>query len=72
MRKAAAVLFAAGALCIFGAPDIWAAPSNTCARERTACLGANVQTGSFGAQYVPPAATERCNAAYQSCLRGGR
>lgn len=72
MRKIAVALFAAGAICIFSAPDTSAAPSNTCARERTACLGANVQKGSFGAQYVPPAATERCNAAYQSCLRGGR
>ena len=72
MRRTAVALFAAAAICIFVVPDASAAPSNTCARERTACLGANVQRGNFGSQYVPPAATERCNAAYQSCLRGGR
>jgi hypothetical protein len=43
-------------------------PSNTCARERTACLQAHVREGSFGSRYVPPDEGAECEAAYQACL----
>ena len=43
-------------------------PSNTCARERTACLSAHVREGSFGSRYVPPGEGAECEAAYQACL----
>jgi hypothetical protein len=45
-------------------------PSNSCARERTACLGAHVRKGMFGSEYVPPEDTARCQAEYQACLSG--
>ena len=43
-------------------------PSNTCARERTACLRAHVREGPFGSRYVPPDEGAECEAAYQACL----
>ena len=55
-----------------GAADLTQAqtPSNSCARERTACLSGSVRTGMFGSKYVPPDDVARCSAAYQACLSG--
>lgn len=45
-------------------------PSNSCARERTACLSGSVRKGLYGSEFVPPEDAARCNAAYQACLSG--